>query len=595
MATKIGLPLLEVGEVINGRYKVVRPIQGGAMANAYLVEDTTLHKNWFLKEAGSVEALPESLQREVSPSQRKMIETQYAGIVHEANLLRTLNNNRIPRIMDTFTNEGGTRLWYIQDLVEGTSALELLKQQIKSNLGAISSNTVVRWGIALCEVLGYLHSLSTPVIYRDMKPANFMVVNPGQETEHLYLIDFGTAEIMSGEHKVAESALGTSGYAPQAQYRNEELDTRWDLFALGATLFYLSTGINPATEYRKNKKQGITGVDYDTHAWVSGVSEGLRKVILKATNEDLNQGYQNAAEMLADLKHVGVNDVAIRRKGRIKLWVTRGVAIAAVAALVATGIGTYIGSRDYSGQLENAQEIARSSGRMSDWLRVNQLDGKNFEAYYGMLKAMERDGKITKTEEGQFLGALSPNLAGIKNDGGKYANLAYQIGTGYFFYYDDADSNAGQQASLEWLKEAVEGNGGNPTLAKALYNVANFQSNIQSSLVNGTDTGMYGKMWKSLKQSIQEGTHLSDTQQNEVVQASLKKSQMDMISNYSYQLAQDGVTKQDQEAVLQGIIAFADAESSSTRVQQLKREIKSQLDSASNKINVAYSDRNSQN
>ncbi len=93
----------------------------------------------------------------------------------------------------------------------------------------------------LASVLSYLHSQDNPIIFRDLKPANIMVREDGD----VRLVDFGIARYFAKGASNDTQALGTPGYAAPEQYGGGQSDQRSDVYALGANLHQMITGINP--------------------------------------------------------------------------------------------------------------------------------------------------------------------------------------------------------------------------------------------------------------------------------------------------------------------------------------------------------------
>jgi len=101
---------------------------------------------------------------------------------------------------------------------------------------------VVDYAIQVCDVLSYLHNRQpTPVVFRDMKPANIMLCDDG----HIVLVDFGIAKQFQPVGR--GTMIGTEGYAPPEQYKGIA-DPRVDIYALGATMHHLLTDMDPRLE-----------------------------------------------------------------------------------------------------------------------------------------------------------------------------------------------------------------------------------------------------------------------------------------------------------------------------------------------------------
>lgn len=156
----------------------------------------------------------------------------------EASVLRNLRHPGLPVYLAHFVDEQGCFL--IMQLVEGEDLARILAQRGHP----FPVEDVVRWAGQLLDVLAYLHSRQPPVIHRDIKPANLKQNAQGQ----VVLLDFGLAK---GEPSQTSIPGYTVTYAPPEQIRGEGTDPRSDLYALGATLYDLLTGIKPADALRR--------------------------------------------------------------------------------------------------------------------------------------------------------------------------------------------------------------------------------------------------------------------------------------------------------------------------------------------------------
>jgi serine/threonine protein kinase len=116
-----------------------------------------------------------------------------------------------------------------------------LEERIKQGGGKLSVEEVVGVALQVLDTLDYLHHLEPPVIYRDLKPSNIMVTEVGKAK----LIDFGIARHFQPLSNA--TMIGTQGYAPPEQYRGK-VETRSDIYALGATMHHAISGRDPAAE-----------------------------------------------------------------------------------------------------------------------------------------------------------------------------------------------------------------------------------------------------------------------------------------------------------------------------------------------------------
>ena len=180
-----------------------------------------------------VVAVKEMINQATDPDiQATIVET----FEREANILATVSHPSIPTIYDYFTL--GTRSYLVMEFIEGDN-LEIKLQQRRA---PFQEDEVIGWGIALCDVLDYLHNHEPePIIFRDIKPANVMITQRNQ----VRLVDFGIAKTFQTEAK--GTMIGTEGYSPPEQYRGEATP-QVDIYALGATLHHLLTNQDPRTE-----------------------------------------------------------------------------------------------------------------------------------------------------------------------------------------------------------------------------------------------------------------------------------------------------------------------------------------------------------
>jgi len=210
--------------IIGGRYRVSRLLGGGGMKMVYLAED--------LRLAARPCALAEMVDAISNPDVQQQA---VVGFQREADMLAELNHEHIPRIYDRFSEKN--RHYLVMEYVAGAT----LEEEIKAGGGKLPENRVIEISLQVLETLEYLHHREPPVIYRDLKPSNIMVTPGGQ----VKLIDFGIARHF--QPLSSATMVGTQGYAPPEQYRGK-VETRSDLYALGATMHHALSGRDPTTE-----------------------------------------------------------------------------------------------------------------------------------------------------------------------------------------------------------------------------------------------------------------------------------------------------------------------------------------------------------
>ncbi len=209
---------LEQGALLHHRYRIQGILGKGGMGIVYTALDESLGVNVVVKE--------NSLEEEDAIQQFR----------REATILAGLRHQNLPRVTDHFVIKGQGQ-YLVMDFIEG----EDLKMRLQ-RLGALPEREVLLMGIAISDALDYLHSLTPPVLHRDIKPGNIRITPDG----HVFLVDFGLAKQVESGQLTATGARGlTPGYSPPEQYGTARTDGRSDIYALGATLYTALTGFPP--------------------------------------------------------------------------------------------------------------------------------------------------------------------------------------------------------------------------------------------------------------------------------------------------------------------------------------------------------------
>ncbi len=214
------------GVLLKRRYRILRKIAQGGMGAVYEASDPAHSStHWAVKEM-SPASLPTSERTQAISDFRR-----------EAQILATLNHPNLPHVAETFEEMG--KYFLVMEFIAGRTLLNM----VDTNVGFIPEERVMVWARQLFDVLHYLHSQDPPIIYRDVKPANIMLM---ESTERIKLIDFGIARFHKSGKVQDTEAFGTAGYAPPEQYGKGQTDQRSDVYALGATLHHIVTKQDPS-------------------------------------------------------------------------------------------------------------------------------------------------------------------------------------------------------------------------------------------------------------------------------------------------------------------------------------------------------------
>lgn len=256
---------IDVGSVIDAKYELLSVVGQGVTFKVYLAKDIRLNKCWAVKVHDK-------------KSHNSEIIMQMA--LQEVNMVKKLDHPAIPKIVDIVDNEN--YLCIVEEYVEGETLENLV-----SKFGAQPVEMVVDLGKQLCNVLGYLHSLNPPHIYRDVKPANIILKPDG----NIKIIDFGIMRLYDSKATADENCLGTLGYASPEHFGGKgQTDARSDIYSLGVTLHRLLTGFNPS----KDELPLIRNIS-------PNIPIGLEYVISKCTQQNPAERYQTCEELMADL------------------------------------------------------------------------------------------------------------------------------------------------------------------------------------------------------------------------------------------------------------------------------------------------------
>ena len=216
---------LQTGALLNGRYQILRLLGRGGMGTVYLAQHVRLDAQVAVKEIHGEFAADADYQAALRQCEQ------------EAQTLVRLNHPNLPKVTDAFIEND--RFYLVMEFIEGVT----LEAKLIERRGLpLPVAAVIEWGLQITDVLGYLHSLDPPLIFRDLKPSNVMLRPDGR----ICLIDFGIARQFQPGAAKDTALLGSVGYSPPEQFGRNQTEPRSDIYALGASLHHLLTGRDPA-------------------------------------------------------------------------------------------------------------------------------------------------------------------------------------------------------------------------------------------------------------------------------------------------------------------------------------------------------------
>jgi formylglycine-generating enzyme required for sulfatase activity/tRNA A-37 threonylcarbamoyl transferase component Bud32 len=251
--------MLAKGTILAERYEILREVKSGGQGAVYEAYDAKLkHRVAVKRTVAATEKMRNALER-------------------EALTLAQLRHRHLPRVTDHFPHADYGH-FLVMDFIDG------------DDLGAIVESEklpvarVLRWAHQLLDVVAYLHDFKyegqpKPIIHCDIKPLNLKLT----KDDDIVLLDFGLASGLPTA--IAGSRLrtvlgGSSGYMPYEQEQRlyepgDDPNEKWDVYAVGATLYHLLTGFPPSPSvsralklsqqkpdpleppHKKNPRQGI--------------------------------------------------------------------------------------------------------------------------------------------------------------------------------------------------------------------------------------------------------------------------------------------------------------------------------------------------
>ena len=504
--------MLDIGSVIDGKYKILDVIGKGGMSVVYQARNERANKIWAIKE--------------IRKDGMQNYEVVRQNLIAETDMLKKLNHPNLPSIVDVIDREGTFLI--VMDYIQGKPLSDVLKAS-----GAQPQDDVIEWSKQLCDVLGYLHSRNPAIIYRDMKPSNVML----KPDNNIALIDFGTAREFKSSSVADTTCLGTRGYAAPEQFGGQgQTDARTDIYCLGATMYHLVTGHNPATPPYEM---------YPIRQWNPLLSSGLEQIILKCTQLNPNDRYQSCAELLYALDNIQYLEEESRKSQKTKwniFWTS--VALTGVMGVGALGFNfanTTLRAQNYQELLDKTR-VAIEDYQMTDndltkrkeyreyLQKTIECDDSRVEAFEELLNSYFKDASLegatltynknenNKTTDSETRAYDLEEYQEFKDvtgsyftdsNAGKYYNETFAdkiflpLGTNLFL--NCSNKQEGLNSSLEWLDKAKEYcSEDNKTTASALYDVASYYKMVSARASVDMTTGKtqsvdYAKYWLALE------------------------------------------------------------------------------------------------
>ena len=216
--------MLRTGDILQERYQIESKIGHNIAHQVWLARDIT---------TGSTELVVVKILLAGEVTQWD----EFRLFEREAKILKQLNHPQIPKYLDYFPlNEPIKGFVLVQEYIRGESLKDVILREKR-----FTESEIRQIAINILHILVYLHELNPPVLHRDIKPSNLIWGEDG----YIYLIDFGAVQYRAPVEGSTFTVVGTYGYTPIEQFGGRTVPGS-DIYALGATLIHLLTGVAPA-------------------------------------------------------------------------------------------------------------------------------------------------------------------------------------------------------------------------------------------------------------------------------------------------------------------------------------------------------------
>jgi WD40 repeat protein len=356
-----------VGQLVSD-FRLIEQIGSGAMGVVFLAEQDRPRRTVALKIIRRNVATPAMVKR----------------FEREAQLLGRLNHPGIAQVYDAgvaeVATDSGDRVpapYIAMEFVDGPTILEYVREH------STDVNLILRLMAQVCDAIQHAHQRG--IIHRDLKPANILVAADQAGQPQVKVLDFGVArQAETNSAPASEDThltlyghfIGTPAYMSPEQIRSaENVDTRGDVYALGAILYQLLAD-RPAIQTSDcslvETARRITEHEPTRLGLVRRDFRGdIETIVAKALQKDPQQRYQSAAELGRDLRHHLAGEmIEVRRDSLVYLMAKKAARyrnlFVAAAMLVALGTGFALYARHQQLQELLAKRDAESARRQAD-------------------------------------------------------------------------------------------------------------------------------------------------------------------------------------------------------------------------------------
>jgi len=289
---------LQIGSVLDGRYKIQSVLGEGGFGITYKAYDQQLEYVVVIKEFLPQECAARAGNSiTVQPRTNRSVDYEYGlqRFLDEARALAKFQHQNIVRISNFI--QANATAYFVMDYADGIDLSEWLKKRNER----LDEATILKIITPVLKGLAEVHKVG--LLHRDIKPGNIFL----RKTGGPMLIDFGAARHALGEHSKSISAIISLGFAPPEQYTSRGKQGAFtDLYAIGATLYQLITGTTPVESIDRSHAKAEGDADPLIPAIEAGkdkVSEWLLKLTDQLLNISIKDRPQNCESVLLAIQN----------------------------------------------------------------------------------------------------------------------------------------------------------------------------------------------------------------------------------------------------------------------------------------------------
>jgi eukaryotic-like serine/threonine-protein kinase len=264
-------------ELVAKRYRIIKKIASGGMADVYLGEDLKLRRKVAIKILSS------------NYSNDKNFVARFKS---EAQILARLSHPNIVQIYDW--GKYDSSYFICIEYIEGDSLREIIEKK-----GPLPHEIVTNYAIQISSALYLAHKNN--LIHRDIKPQNILITPEGK----VKVTDFGIAKSMITDVTKTLNIIGTAHYISPEQAKGEVLDHRTDIYSLGIVMYEMLTAdvpfrggssIDISLKHLNEKPLKPTEL-------IENIPEKLEKIVMHCLEKDPLARYPDLEELISDLQN----------------------------------------------------------------------------------------------------------------------------------------------------------------------------------------------------------------------------------------------------------------------------------------------------